>query len=1561
MLQACRVLLCLCVKAVFSIKTEHTMKCLAFLLPLAYGWWCETSKRHGCRGQSRQLVRETTAVNPFLPFTEIKSNVGNNAEPIVVDWDKDGDWDVILKTMDELLFFEFKAENHFVQMEPSPFKGIPGGSCRPAVADWDGDGRLDLIVGAEDGIRYYQKDGDGQLQRRSGGENPFEHIYTKHGACSDLSIEDWDGDGDLDLLVSGYERPVSYFERSGTQLVLLEGERNPFHAIANQTITHRAIMTDWNGDGYMDVILMVKLFHKWTQVQGDPMNNKVGCPIFLYEQKKMDGKMTLSWKDEEFFRNPNCRSFDGSGASFVDIDQDGDQDAVFGSFQGPLHVYERTSKGLVKPEDAKSSAGSPLDMIQVDTSVFGGVTGYYYPVLADWDLDGDLDLAFLHYAYSGEDRYFEHLPDNTVKELTGPPNTSCPIDWSRHFSFVDFDGDGKKDLLGFQRGVGVVVCVQTSSGFEMVQQEDNPFYSRKHRCYDEVKCTWDGDNYYGYFSFLGYPSFLDWDADSDMDMLRITTTKKVYLYEQHANGTFTAHALPLPTARAFSAEDFDGDGDIDMMILPPNSENCLYFERREDGSLEQLFGTDNPFDAVCQRMSGGTVGSTTGDAERYAALADWDGDGETDLLLVGRYKVNLWSNRPKEDFVEVVGQENPFAQLGLFQETDVTLVDVNGDGKMDVVFPPQSINVLKDHQPYKYFRHEESGLLEQLGPANPFEKVGYDRALTHSNAKNLLVDVDGDGDLDIVHGELHYTRNDGGHFTYLDPADPDHPFRGIHDTYLSCWTFVDWDQDGYKDLVHSYLGRTLFEQLFLVQQVLKVAQDMKRDGVSAAEIKAWMVKQLAPQIRFYQNTANASFQELTGSANPFHEIDFLDINSMCPSLVDLDQDGTLELVMGTTGLTASKLLYYVQQNGTWRHMTETPFDDLSIHVNENRPVHPRFVDWDNDGSMDLILTGTDRVQFFQRGVCKPLSSYCRSGFCDQQSSKCRCSTGEEGEDCSLCGMFHFDVSGSCRACPGHNSLAGTCSRRGQCEDDEDARMKNADLNMTGFKVASARGTGRCTCAEPFFGPGCEQGLCPPGQRLDRHALGVERSEKYQQWQLCAPCQAGRFKNSSGNEECSLCPAGQVPVNGTHCLPCSSGTVPSPDVPETCVPCAAGDVALTGAATCTPCPAGTAPDGERSACVACEAGAFARPRSKECSLCPAGTVPNKLKSDCNECMGQTYALEGDEVCQTCAFPSMILGEENWCTPLYTMLFVIAFILLSLFILAIFGRLRLECLKRRLNKLAAAKKWQELHSTQAKPLEYGLWQSKACKVLAARKADVKSRSLQLGISLQYVFEKLETVYEEKAQQVEWRMDEWGPVTKSGFLVKVRNCKLPVDPHHAWHNLPICDHSEDPNFHQVAGVLAYGPWALGKGLCCPRDGRPDCSIVDALEIESNSARATWFLSWVWGYRFTTVVKALARWWQRHRIVSGAAEANGKGTYVWWCVFVNNQFRMLEEGQEEAPDKLFHVFGQQLEGIGKMLMCLDQMRGSQYTSRIWCIFEVFVACQRSIPTTWRWAPLSL
>ena len=268
---------------------------------------------------------------------------------------------------------------------------------------------------------------------------------------------------------------------------------------------------------------------------------------------------------------------------------------------------------------------------------------------------------------------------------------------------------------------------------------------------------------------------------------------------------------------------------------------------------------------------------------------------------------------------------------------------------------------------------------------------------------------------------------------------------------------------------------------------------------------------------------------------------------------------------------------------------------------------------------------------------------------------------------------------------------------------------------------------------------------------------------------------------------------------------------------------------------------------------------ARPRSAKCNPCGEGSVPELGKSSCKMCTGQMYAQPGDEVCRKCTFPSMILGEDNRCTPLYTALFLLAFFLLLFFVLAVFGRLRLHCLKRHLNKLVAGKDWEELHSTQATLFEFGLWKHQACKEVTACKQKVKSQSFQLGISLQYVFERLEDVYKDIAQKAEWRLDEWGPVTNSGYLVKARNCGLQLlDAVAAWDALPTCEYPKNPNFHQVAGLLAYGPLALGKHLCCPRDGQPDCSIVDALQAESSSAKATWFLSWVWGYSFSTVYKA-------------------------------------------------------------------------------------------------------
>ena len=356
------------------------------------------------------------------------------------------------------------------------------------------------------------------MHQRSGAENPFEHIRMLSRLGSDLSIGDWDGDGDLDVLHSNPLSPVQYFEQSEGQLVLLEGPKSPFYEIANLTVTHRPIMADWNGDGNMDLVLLAKFFGS------QDIDQHSLCTSYLYEQHKTGGKTTLVFKDEPFFRNEGCSSFDGFGASFVDVDEDGDLDAIFGSHDGPLHVYNRTSAGLVKPNKFRSNT-TPLDMIQLESesSDVRLHLNFLHPVLADWDLDGDLDLALLHpegFLHPEKNRYFLHLPDDTVTELNGPPNSSCPIDWDKHFSVADFDGDGKDDLVGFGElvgygFVGVVVCLQTSSGFVVVEPEKIPFNypSNCPQCLTNLSqiVSW---------GLEFFPSFLDWDGDGDLDVLR---------------------------------------------------------------------------------------------------------------------------------------------------------------------------------------------------------------------------------------------------------------------------------------------------------------------------------------------------------------------------------------------------------------------------------------------------------------------------------------------------------------------------------------------------------------------------------------------------------------------------------------------------------------------------------------------------------------------------------------------------------------------------------------------------------------------------------------------------------------------------------------------------------------------------------------------------------------------------------------------------------------------------------------------------------------------------------
>jgi hypothetical protein len=149
---------------------------------------------------------------------------------LAFDWDGDGDYDLLLGSYENGHLYrqmnegtnkepKFTGKNVPVMAGDAAF-AIPAKMTTPRLVDWDGDGDMDLIAGSF-GDSYSQsgpgggvylsinagKPGApkfGKLQtliapQRKGGTEP---VRPDAGLYADAV--DWDGDGDLDLVVGGY-------------------------------------------------------------------------------------------------------------------------------------------------------------------------------------------------------------------------------------------------------------------------------------------------------------------------------------------------------------------------------------------------------------------------------------------------------------------------------------------------------------------------------------------------------------------------------------------------------------------------------------------------------------------------------------------------------------------------------------------------------------------------------------------------------------------------------------------------------------------------------------------------------------------------------------------------------------------------------------------------------------------------------------------------------------------------------------------------------------------------------------------------------------------------------------------------------------------------------------------------------------------------------------------------------------------------------------------------------------------------------------------------------------
>ncbi len=149
-------------------------------------------------------------------------NIGEASVPFAVDWDRDGDRDLLVGTIDGFVFFipnaggddgpaYRPAEQVMIGSEPIE---TGAGDAGPCVTDWDGDGNHDLLLGCGDGsvLLFRNTAGAGRpvladpivlvpvstTFTDDDADYPFE---SDLGYRAKIAVTDWNGDGRDDLLM----------------------------------------------------------------------------------------------------------------------------------------------------------------------------------------------------------------------------------------------------------------------------------------------------------------------------------------------------------------------------------------------------------------------------------------------------------------------------------------------------------------------------------------------------------------------------------------------------------------------------------------------------------------------------------------------------------------------------------------------------------------------------------------------------------------------------------------------------------------------------------------------------------------------------------------------------------------------------------------------------------------------------------------------------------------------------------------------------------------------------------------------------------------------------------------------------------------------------------------------------------------------------------------------------------------------------------------------------------------------------------------------------------------